>query len=127
MHIQKWLFNFCVNLLATFQVQALELNFVPETFQLSIVCVNAPGVNNTCDVTVMLAEDETKICQFIAIASKGYSCQLPKRSETTFLVLAYDEDYPSEAAVTEMFLTPRVDNTPTESWCYKDAILSVLV
>ena len=96
-------------------MQALELNFVPDTYQLSIVCVNAPGVNNACDVKVMLAEDETRICQFTAIASKAYSCQLPERPATAFLVLAYDEDYYSEPAVTEMLVTPEADNTPTES------------
>ena len=102
-------------LLATFQVQALELNFIPNTFQLSVVCVNARGVSNTCNVTVMVAGAETRICHFIAMASKAYLCQLPKRPEMEFLVLAYDEDYDSEPAVTEMFVTPEMDYTPTDS------------
>ena len=80
------------------------------------MCVNALEMNNSCDVTVMVAGTEAKICQFTTImASKAYSCTLPECPETVFLVLAYDEGYHSEPAVTEMFVTPKLDYTPTYS------------
>ena len=103
------------SLLATFQVQALELDLDPNTFCLSVVCINALGVNNTCDVRVIDAETETGICQFKAITSKACSCQLPEHSETPFLVLAYDEDYHTEPAVQELFITPKLNYTQTDS------------
>ena len=98
-------------------MQALELDFDPNTFRLSVVCINALGVNNTCDVVVidLDAQTETAVCQFIAITSKLYSCQLPERSGTSFLVLAYDEGYHAEPAIMEMFVTPKLNYAQTDS------------
>lgn len=101
--------------IATFQVQAVELDFDPDTFHLSVVCINALGVNNSCDVGVIDAQTETAVCQVIAITSKVYSCQLPKRSETLLFVLAYDEGYDAEPAVMEMFVTPKLNYAQTDS------------
>ena len=108
-------FFFSAHLSATFQVQALELYFDSNTFSLSVVCINALGLNNTCDVKVMDAEIETEICQFKTTTSKAYSCQLPERSETSFLVLAYDEDYHTEPAIQKLFLTPKLNYMYTQT------------
>ena len=74
-------------LLTTFQVQAVKLDFDPSTFRLSVACINALGVNNTCDVIVIDAQTETAVCQFIAITSKVYSCQLPECSDIIFCAI----------------------------------------
>ena len=109
------LWGFLFDLLATFQVQELKLNFTARVFLLNVTCVNALGVNNTCDIRVIFAGNETEICHFTAIASEAHSCKLPQHPETAFLVLAYDEGYSSEPAVTKLFVTPEVDDSANDS------------
>ena len=96
-------------------MQAVELDFDPNTFRLHVVCINALRVNNTCDVVVIDAQTETAVCQFLAITSKVYSCQLPERSKTSFFVLAYDEGYHAAPTVMEMFVTPKLNYAQTDS------------
>ena len=58
---------------------------------------------------------ERPICELYALSGEALPCQLPERSETKYFVMAYDDGYDEEPAVTKEYVTPKVDYIPTDS------------